>query len=653
MEAQSRQGRETRVGAGPAQLLAWLVVALLNQAFIFVWLPPTAPSRSLLHRAFDFGQLGALGAMSWLVVHGAAWVSKRRGLVHGRPWQGAALLALLTFLLGLLIAGGDVSNLAGRLDAPRWLLVVALSAAFALLLGATRLLPPLHGLLARVAVAAAGAAIALLNAANLPRDYFACHFMAAWFSASLIAKALEGLPFGWRATPHWLGLELAAAIGGAAAILAPLPADVQLRLQALPSSVLAPFIARLKPDGTAASSDLVPANLKSSPWFSDRTHAADVAPSRAIQPAKAPIVMFFTVDAFRADVMEKPELREQLPNLTKLRRESTYFTIARSPTASTMTTMASVFSGRYYSQLHWGPDKKAPLVEASPRFPELLQAQGVRTLLLAPTLGRIYGASGVARGFGKEVMVPQRGKPATFVVDNILADLEAAAAGPRFIYAHMIEPHGPYDLAGKKGTPFERYVREIGLVDRQIGRLRDELQQRGLADRTYLIISADHGEGFGEHGTFNHARTAYEELVRVPLFFFLPGRAGQELAAPVTLMDVGPTVLDLFGLPAPGFWMGQSLLPLVAGREKKLERAIAIDTGGHIQALCLSSGHKVIFTRLQHLTEVYDLTRDPGELNNLAVEPDRAAKQAIQIGAYFFDAIRPKEPGFESPEIKF
>jgi hypothetical protein len=648
-------GSEERrtLNAEAAQLLAWLAIALLNQVCIAFLLPPLALGRSLLHRAFDFGQLLALGALSWGFVRAMRWLGGKRGVTQATPWQEAGLLALVAFGAGLATTSGDVSNLAERFETPRWLLVVGVSMAFAFALGASRLLQLLRGSLARGAQATAGGALAVLNAVTVSRDYFGCHLMTAWLSALLIANALEGLAIGFGAARRWLLVELAAAALGLAAVFAPVPGDVQLRLQSLPSSVLAPFVARLEPNEDVSGTDLVPASIKASPWFGNRSNAAEVPATGAIKPNHPPIVMFFTVDAFRADVLENPRHLAELPNFSKLRRESSYFPVARSPTASTMTTMASVFSGRYYSQLHWGPNKKAPLVETTPRFPELLSARSVPTLLLGPTLGRIYGASGVARGFAKEVQIPQRGRPAGVVVDNIIAELDAAPSGPRFIYSHMIEPHAPYDLAGKKGSSFERYLREIGLVDRELGRLRRYLEEKGLADRTYFIISADHGEGFGEHGTFNHARTAYEELVRVPFFFYLPGRSGQELATPVTGMDIGPTVLDLFGLPTPGFWMGQSLLPLVAGRPSALERPIAVDTGGHIQALCLGSGHKVIFNQRAHTTEVYDLTKDPGELNNLAVEPDEAARQALQIAAYFFKVIRPDEPGFESPEIKF
>jgi membrane-anchored protein YejM (alkaline phosphatase superfamily) len=386
--------------------------------------------------------------------------------------------------------------------------------------------------------------------------------------------------------------------------------------------------------------ELVPKRYRDSPWFRDRRDVGQVAATRAIVPSKPPIVLFFTIDALRADLLEHAEHRESLPELVRLRSVSSYFTRARSPTASTLTTMSTVFAGKYYSQMQWNrSNSKHPLIEPTPRFPELVSAAGIHTLLVAGSQGRLSGSYGVGVGFKKEVNVP-RVKPATGNVDAIIAELEQIGDAPLFVYAHFIEPHMPYDLAGKKGTPFERYLREVALVDRQLKRLRRFLEERGLAERTYLIVTADHGEAFGEHGTTAHARTVYEEAVHVPFFFYLPGRQGQELDVLVSGIDVGPTVLDLFNLPAPGFWMGQSLLPVVAGTARKLERPLAIDTGRYVQALCFDDGRKVIFNRPQHTTEVFDLKQDPKELTNLAASDAPRIKEAIQIGEFFFSRIR-------------
>lgn len=637
----SSQAARLTLAPAAAQFLGWFVLALMNQPMIALLAPSASLSVRVLHHLYDFGQLLALGMVS-------AACSLLVGALRGRfSWLGGRsarglLTAGAVFVVGLATLGEDVANLAERKELSVWLLKAVLAALFAVALGATRLATAPSSHAVRGSLIALGAALAVVNARSLPNDYFGIHFMVSWLAALCIANACEGLsvPRPSRALRSIAAPVLA--IGAAVTVVMPAKGDVLLRLYAVPSSVLTPLLAPFLSDERLLAEDRIPTRYRLSPWFRDRSDQPPVPATRAVVPSAPPIVMFFTIDSFRADVMEKPEHRDTLPELTRLRRESSYFSVARSPTASTMTTMASVFAGGYYSQLQWGPDKKAPLIEPTPRFPELLSSAGVRCVLIAGTLGRIYGRSGVARGFATEVTIPPRPKPATKSVDAIIAELDDTPNQPLFVYAHFIDPHAPYDLAGKKGSHYQRYVREIALVDRQIGRLRAHLSAKGLADRTYFIISADHGEGFGEHGTYNHARTAYEELVRVPLFFYLPGLPGQELSSPVTLMDVGPTVLDLFGLPAPGFWMGQSLLPLVARQATKLERPVVIDTGRRIQSMIFDNGHKVIFTRLKHTTEVYDLTVDPGELRNLAGEPNPAIRTSIQVAEWFFRAIRRK-----------
>jgi hypothetical protein len=638
-EARSESPRRA-LDVGSAQLLAWVALALLNQPLIALLLPPASAKVRALHHAYDAAQLVLLGVLSWAVVAGYGSLQRRwRPAWLSRRWGRPALVASAVLLAGLLTAADDVANLAARTEVPHWLLIAGMATTFALLLGASQLGPPLHHTWSRGLSAGLGVAIVLTNALTLKGDFFAHHLLTSWLGALLIARGLEGLSLPGP-SPRQVTLGIGAlALLGAASLVVPPKGDVRLRLYELPSSVLAPLTARWLSDEQSSGSAALAQKYLSSPWFKERSRLPDVPPTRAIVPAKPPIVLFFTIDAFRADVMENADYRAELPELDRLRNTSTYFRLARSPTASTMTTMASIFSGRYFSQLHWGPDKKAPLIESTPRFPELVARSGARTFLVAGTLGRIYGASGVARGFTREVTIRGSRRPASDAVDAILAELDATPEGPHLIYSHFIEPHAPYDLAGKKGSLLQRYVREIQLVDRQLARLRKHLEEKGLADRTYLIISADHGEGFGEHGTFNHARTAYEELVRVPLFLYVPGREGRLLDTPVSSMDIGPTILDLFGLPTPGFWMGQSLLPLAADRATSLERPIVVDTGRHIQAFCFDDGLKVIFSRTKHTTEAYDLKRDPGELVNLAGRNDPRIDAAVQTADLFFRAI--------------
>jgi arylsulfatase A-like enzyme len=144
---------------------------------------------------------------------------------------------------------------------------------------------------------------------------------------------------------------------------------------------------------------------------------------------------------------------------------------------------------------------------------------------------------------------------------------------------HYLETHSPYFAGNKGDAPFTRYLAEASIVDGYLGRLRKEIVDLGLADRTVIIVAADHGEAFGEHQTWFHAVSVYEELLRVPLLIHVPGVAARRVDTPVTLMDLGPTILDLFGQTTPGSYMGQSLVPFLRGQSPTLTRPIAAETG--------------------------------------------------------------------------
>jgi hypothetical protein len=298
--------------------------------------------------------------------------------------------------------------------------------------------------------------------------------------------------------------------------------------------------------------------------------------------------------------------------------------------------MGSVFAGRYSNQLRWRKrDGVSFLYEPGPRLAELVSQAGVATISL-PLLHRISSESGVGRGFRSE---ERKDLPAKAIVDRIIA-LTRRVDGPTFLYAHFGEPHAPY---GGKGTPMQRYVKDVARVDRELGRLVRHLDDTGLSKRTLLVVGADHGEAFGEHGAPFHATIVYEEVARIPLLVRGPGVLAREIREPVSLLDVTPTILDAFGIETPGSFMGQSLLPLVAGQEKRLERPIAICSAGGLAALYVPGGNKkVILDSRRRTIEVYDLERDPDERVNLVDKlnlvdnGDQEVARAIEITKFFF-----------------
>ncbi len=255
----------------------------------------------------------------------------------------------------------------------------------------------------------------------------------------------------------------------------------------------------------------------------------------------------------------------------------------------------------------------------------------------------------MARGFAEEKVVVTswtHGR-ATQVIDPLLARLRGGERGPLFLYTHLMEPHEPYDRGRKDGTPRERYLSEIAVADAQIGRVM-RLLQRQYAKRWALVVSADHGEAFGEHGTFQHGKSLYEELVHVPLVAAGPLFTPRVVDEDVGLVDLGPTILNLFGLPTPATFEGQSLVPLLTGGTAALTRPLLAECRLE-RSLLQPDGLVVIEDQRRKLVEAYDLRADPGETQNLFdVAPARVDPPLAFLRA-FFAANTLRRAGYETP----
>jgi arylsulfatase A-like enzyme len=353
------------------------------------------------------------------------------------------------------------------------------------------------------------------------------------------------------------------------------------------------------------------------------------------------VVVLITIDAVRADVVADPANDPVLPTLAELKRGGVYFTRASAPGTQTVLSLGTMFTSRYFSELLFtehGDGRTRhlyPSEDPSIRFPEVLSAHGVATVNYA---GLIFlgNAWGVARGFSEETVTVAswRHARAPELIDPLIRRLQHAGPGPLFLYTHLMEPHEPYDRGRKDGTDRERYLSEVGVADAQLGRVRLYLQQR-FGRRWALLVGSDHGEAFGEHGYHQHGKSLYEELLHVPLLAYGPLFPPHRVDEPVGLVDLGPTILDLFGLETPPTFLGQSLVPYLTGGTRALTRPIVAE-GRLRQALLLPDGLKLIDDPRRKLVEAYDLVADPGETRNLFdVDPARVDPPLATLRAFF------------------
>ena len=190
----------------------------------------------------------------------------------------------------------------------------------------------------------------------------------------------------------------------------------------------------------------------------------------------------------------------------------------------------------------------------------------------------------------------------------------------RDFFANGPRPADQYDLG--------RYLNNMAMVDRELGRLFAGLAERGLDKDTVVIVTGDHGEAFGEpHATWGHGFRVYDESVRVPLIVWSPAMVPQGRRVPTVgaHVDINPTIADLLGAaPAPS-WEGRSLF--AADRPP---RAYFYAANDHYLLGLREGPFKYIYNVSRGRDELYDVERDPDEQNNVAAEHPTVCRRLRQ-----------------------
>ena len=202
--------------------------------------------------------------------------------------------------------------------------------------------------------------------------------------------------------------------------------------------------------------------------------------------------------------------------------------------------------------------------------------------------------------------------------------------------------------------PIDRYDGEIAFTDRHLGQVLRAA--RALARPTYIVVTADHGEEFRDHGGNEHGHTLYQELVRAPLLVAGPGIAPARIAQRIPLVDVMPSVLELLGVRADAqpSMAGESFVPLLHGQsatprpivaELRLKKPTATDS-------LVLGRYKLIVPVATGRAELYDLERDPREQRDLAGrQATRVAELRAQLDSLLSRA-RDGAPESDSVELQ-
>ncbi len=161
------------------------------------------------------------------------------------------------------------------------------------------------------------------------------------------------------------------------------------------------------------------------------------------------------------------------------------------------------------------------------------------------------------------------------------------------------------------------YDGEIRWTDEIIGRIRRDLEQAGLWENTIVVITSDHGTELFDHGGKGHRTTLFDEQIRIPLIVSFPGRvAPKRFAGQTRMIDLGPTLRDLVGLPAVATTMGESLAPYLRGEVETMPSRPAVSelmsVGRNLRSL-RTDGGKYVANHDTGARVWFDLAGDPGE----------------------------------------
>ena len=336
-------------------------------------------------------------------------------------------------------------------------------------------------------------------------------------------------------------------------------------------------------------------------------------------------VLLVTLDTARADRLSPYGfVGARMPHLERLAREGVLFEQAFSVAPLTLPAHVSLFTGLLPPSHAVRDNADEPLSAAHSTLAERLQARGFKTGAFVGSVV-LQSDRGLAQGFDTYRDVPSqpgapsmRQRPGNLVVDEAIEWLEGTRGAPFLLWAHLYDPHAPYDPP----DPYRRahadpYVGELLFADAQLGRLLAALDRLHLADRTIVVVTGDHGEGLGDHGEDTHGLLVYDSVLRVPLIVRAPAIRPRRIADVARLIDVAPTVLDLLGLDGPPS-DGTSLVRALNGGRLDLEayaESLYPARMGRAPLHALREGRFKLIDGPQ--PELYDLERDPFEQDNV------------------------------------
>ncbi len=391
-----------------------------------------------------------------------------------------------------------------------------------------------------------------------------------------------------------------------------------------------------------------------------------IAAETALTVTGGPSVLLVTVDTLRADRLSCYGFTGGSTRyIDELAAGGALFEDVVTPVPITLPSHAAILTGLYPATLGVHNNGTYRLGQQAVTLAELFGEAGYRTgaFVSAYVLDSVFGLD---QGFDvyNDKMPERRGtvlteRRADLVVSAAVKWLAQKSPQPFFAWVHIWDPHFPYTPPEpmKSNYPDDPYFGEVAFVDSQLGLLFKSLEALGFKGENLLVaVTADHGEGLGEHDETSHGVFIYDSTVQVPLLMRMGGRidAGQRIPHMVRTLDIAPTLLDLVGLNVPDGMEGMSLAPLMTapgaaeepaedpGLSCYLESVYGQENYGWSPLYGIRTGQAKYIRAPE--PEFYRLDQDRDELDNrCTAEPDAAAGLAAS-----FEALAGQLAGGES-----
>lgn len=383
-----------------------------------------------------------------------------------------------------------------------------------------------------------------------------------------------------------------------------------------------------------------------------------------------PNVILITIDTLRADHLGCYGYKQiKTPNIDALAADGIRFERAFTAVPVTLPSHTAIMTGTFpmLSGMHdFGGNKLNP---QQPTLASVLKQAGYQTgaVVASAVLDSRFGLN---QGFDfyydhfdfsrlDEKNLDEMERPGNLVADLTLDWLSRNWQNRFFLWMHLYDPHYPYNPP----APYSReyadrpYDGEIAFADEQVGRLIHFLKEKNLYENSIIVLSGDHGESLGEHGEKTHGFFIYNATMHVPLIIHLPGNlAGLTLSNPVSLVDLMPAILASLGIDVPRQVQGTNLLSDLQRSPETRDRDLYGETflpRIHFDWSELRGAENTKYHFIDApKPELYDLSKDPGEIHNLfsekkAVAEEMRAKLAGLIRQYSAEKEMAEKTGLD------